>query len=34
MLTKSIDRIAAKAAAIEKGVLEELKRALLLCFFV
>jgi hypothetical protein len=34
MLTKSIDRIAAQAAAIDKGALEELVRALLLCFFV
>jgi hypothetical protein len=34
MLTKSVDRIAAQAAAIEKGALEKLERALLLCLFV
>lgn len=34
MLTKSIDRIAAQAAAIDKGALEELERALLLWFLV
>jgi len=32
--TKSIDRIAAQAAAIDKGALEELERARLLCFFI
>jgi hypothetical protein len=34
MLTKSVDTIAAQAAAIDKGALEERERALLLCFFV